>query len=986
MIPTAQPNSFPTLSPIATIYQTRGVVFFPGSTVYNRETDNNKDELLGLSYILFGRNVHVTEGGFPFVVTVEKSSTTNGFVSLVNDGICGISRDSITQSTTVLGDINNDGFLEFMIGLPIESKCLVYLGASGGYATTESFTIVGDLEEGGGGQIGWASTRIGDLNRDRFDEIIVSAPYANIVYVIYGRQQFPEDIVVTELNSRDGLKLIGSNQDTYFGVALSAVHDFNKDGLQDIAVTAVRPSGENVIYLILSISSCVQYDIHIDQLSSTSCFRIFAPYLSYAGFSISGIGDINNGGYNDLAIGSIPVDNARYVEQRTFIVYGRGINWLSGLNDLYLSQMTRKDGFIVIGAGFLVQAAGDVNGDGIPDVMLTSYYDWEEKGNTYLINYPVNVTYSPTFLPSSLPSSQPSSLPSAAPSSTFPSASPSASQTTFYPSSGNSSQTLNPQIALTRSPTLPSTLKPSGMPSFRPSHTSNPTFSPTLLPSRKPTPVPTSLRVLPSAQPVTQLPTIPHFLRSRIPTTLPTVEVTLNTTDFTVIDCKQRGSYFGHNQTNYKFIINANSGTVSITGVEYGGLKNLYILSSCPSDRVDLVITNFRLSTDIISVAHLQTSGYSYPSLNEIPFVVRDGVAQPVTLLFCSEGRLQVILSSHRSFGLTERNFLFVPPVTDEPTIVKGSGLVQAQIAIVFAVFGFLFLIFSALAYQNRKDEEERMKHEQQWLLLPETAKYVENAKEEEVEDVKIDQVIQDGCKSPDTPDNKNSLNNDVLPSFQASSSSSSSGSQDESSETVSSSIKTTTNGSDYNNNYDRSEAPVVPAADNEQPAQQAVSSPLPFLFPVVFNNTDNRLTELVTIHTLTDDKPTQKQSNFETVPGETTDYLRPLFQSLSHSSISSFSDEESDNEVGRNAATDELLSSINTDNWLEALDLSDDDSEAQQDEQLFVCTPASSSDQEEVKVPEVFPGMLDNTNTPVDKFETYSLNSDDSVFNEESD
>jgi hypothetical protein len=448
-IPTVQPSSFPTAPPVVNIYLTKGVLFFPGDPVYSfQQTADKTDELLGSSYILFGRkNYNQDEKKFPLMFSLE-STDSKAFVSLLNDSVAGISSDTVTRATTVIGDINNDGFLDLMIGLPLDSTCVVYLGPSFGIVEgRESFRLIGDPEDGGG-QLGWAATRFGDLNHDGFDEIVVSAPYANIVYFIYGKTDFDEDIYVRNLLPKEGFRIIGSKEDTSFGVALSLIHDFNKDGFQDLAITAVRPGGANVIYILLGSMGFGNGDIQIDQFlatNSTSCFRIFAPYLSYAGFSIAGIGDINSDGYNDLAIGSIPINSAHYGNQKTYFIYGREV---TAGTDFYLSEMTKKDGFVVTDGGFLVLSAGDVNGDGISDVMITSYYHWKGKGNAYLITYPKNVMYSPTFEPSP------------APSTLFPSSSPSLFLSTFYPtasSSSSSSSSSNSSIE-TDSPTVVSSM------------------------------------------------------------------------------------------------------------------------------------------------------------------------------------------------------------------------------------------------------------------------------------------------------------------------------------------------------------------------------------------------------------------------------------------------------------------------------------------------------------------------------------------------
>jgi hypothetical protein len=720
-IPTIQPFSHPTSTPMANIYQTKGVLFYPGNAIYSGDSLTDSDEILGSSFILFGKNYRY-EGAFPFVLSLQ-SEKSKLFVSLVNDSVSGIASDTMTRSTTILGDINNDGFLDLMIGFPLDSKCLVYLGTSFGVENTESFKIIGDPENGGG-QLGSASTRVGDLNHDGFDEIVVSAPFDNIVYLIYGRSEFSEDISINNLTPKDGFKIIGSEQDTDFGVALALVHDFNKDGNQDIAITAVRPEGENAIYILLGNALFGKEDIQIDQLNENrfSYFRIISSYLSYAGYSIAGIGDINNDGYNDLAIGSIPINNARYAEQRTYIIYGRDI---TAQNDFYLNEMTKKDGFIVTGGGFLVQATDDVDGDGITDVMITSYYDWKGRGNTYLINYPKNVTQSPTFQPSSSPTNFPSSIPSFSPFSSPPSISPSLSQASFFfPTFLNSSVPLMPSTDFTNSPTITATHKPSPVPTFRPSfrpsirssHSFIPSPPPTILSTRKPSPSPTFIRHISSPQPVfTVQPTRNYgFLRkSKSPSSFPTMMPTINiTNDYTTILCNKPGEYTGRNETNYMFIINANTGIVNINGNADGGAKNLYVLY-CPKDRVNVEITNFRLSTDIISIVHLVP--YSYSSTIDISHSSQSG---PLTLLFCSENKLQMILSSHISFDLQEGNFLFTQlnSFNVETQNKKETILSQVEIGLVFLVLVFLLAIVFALSYQSEIDKKEKEKHEEDLL------------------------------------------------------------------------------------------------------------------------------------------------------------------------------------------------------------------------------------------------------------------------------
>jgi hypothetical protein len=74
---------------------------------------------------------------------------------------------------------------------------------------------------------------------------------------------------------------------------------------------------------------------------------------------------------------------------------------------------------------------------------------------------------------------------------------------------------------------------------------------------------------------------------------------------------------------------------------------------------VDIAIQNFRISTDIISLVHLvdgKTGKFLYASMEDLSFARTKG---PLTLLLCESNKLQVILSSHSSFALQDKNFVF---------------------------------------------------------------------------------------------------------------------------------------------------------------------------------------------------------------------------------------------------------------------------------------------------------------------------------------
>jgi hypothetical protein len=705
-IPSIQPVASPTSAPQATIYETNGVLFYLGATHAANSTRSSNSDLLGSSFILFGRNLN-HQRKFPSTISLD-SSLSHEFVSPITNGEAGIRSDVTIRSTTIVGDINGDGFLDLLVGYPLASKCSVYLGDGvNDFATIittigESFAIIGDPYQGGG-FLGWSSIRVGDLNGDGIDEIMISAINANTIYVIYGRTKFDKILnVLTEVtNPQKGFRIQGRDQEINFGVSLTLVHGFRKGGRADIAVTAQRSTrGQCVVYILFGSVLFKEPGslIAVDQIrnNSLACLRILTPLYSFAGFSLAGIGDINSDGYDDLAIGSVPYYRGSYVEQRTYILYGRVFN----ANELEfdLSEMGEKDGIIITGGGFLVTGVGDVNGDNVADVMISSYYDWQGQRSSYLIRSPANMTYSPSLQPSSSPTMPTNALSNSSQSSNHDNSTSSSAfapsfRPAFVPSLFNAS-------TLTRLPTRAiftvGTARPSaGKPSLAPS------LSPTFF----------------------------HYLRgssTENPSSVNTRMPTMNTTRvFTEIDCsssKQEKEYCrgSKNGTHSLFRITADAGIVKIIGNEEEGAKNVYVLY-CPKERVDVIIENFRKSSDVISVTHLSKEGYSYSSLDKISYASTSG--QPLTLLFCANDRLRVIFPSHSSFDFQDENFLFEQEgrqqaVFGKKSIYKNTVLARVQIGVVFGVFFFLFLVFASLSYQNKREEKRRLKEQEKLLKL----------------------------------------------------------------------------------------------------------------------------------------------------------------------------------------------------------------------------------------------------------------------------
>ena len=109
-----------------------------------------------------------------------------------------------------------------------------------------------------------------------------------------------------------------------------------------------------------------------------------------AGWSVSNAGDVNGDGIADVIVGARYGDNGGSFAGEAYVLFGK----TSGFTNIDLSSFTLADGFIIQGdaandqAAYSVSYAGDVNGDGIDDVIVGAPYGDDgdpNAGEAYVI-------------------------------------------------------------------------------------------------------------------------------------------------------------------------------------------------------------------------------------------------------------------------------------------------------------------------------------------------------------------------------------------------------------------------------------------------------------------------------------------------------------------------------------------------------------------------------------------------------------------------
>jgi hypothetical protein len=142
------------------------------------------------------------------------------------------------------------------------------------------------------------------------------------------------------------------------------------------------------------IADCNYSNIDLSTLAAAEGFRIDGVNDNdYSGWSVSSAGDINGDGIDDLLIGAkgayayaSSTDDAG----ATYVIFGN-----AAPTDIDLSNLAAAEGFKIegaydsYGAGWSVSSAGDVNGDGIDDMLIGARYadpsSRNEAGSTYVI-------------------------------------------------------------------------------------------------------------------------------------------------------------------------------------------------------------------------------------------------------------------------------------------------------------------------------------------------------------------------------------------------------------------------------------------------------------------------------------------------------------------------------------------------------------------------------------------------------------------------
>ncbi|HMV66648.1 MAG TPA: MopE-related protein, partial [Myxococcota bacterium] len=352
--------------------------------------DQNGD---GYDEIVIGAPRNDADGGDDRgAVFIQRGSSAGGDYDLAQpfaDGaprwnvrIRGVRNLGRVGSTLTHGDINGDGTDDLIIGanyapVPGQQTGAVYVFfgpiADGDYDVNAASLI---LKGSATGDLFGSAIAAGDVDGDGLDDIIASAPGFGTnnngrVYLVYGNAAMAGELFV---NAVPGLAhFTGGASSDELGSGLSIV-DLDADGYGDIVIGAGFVGGLDAGAVMVRYGQSTRFSGAVTPTATITG----TSDRDKLGLSVANVHDVNNDGFDDLLVGS---DN-----NTAYLFWGGGTRLAS--NTVNTAASFLFHGLTNQGAAESVAGAGDVDGDGYDDMIISAVRDDDggsNAGGTYIV-------------------------------------------------------------------------------------------------------------------------------------------------------------------------------------------------------------------------------------------------------------------------------------------------------------------------------------------------------------------------------------------------------------------------------------------------------------------------------------------------------------------------------------------------------------------------------------------------------------------------
>ncbi|WP_282149105.1 integrin alpha [Algibacter lectus] len=347
----------------------------------NNENSNDSEEVIPENILQYQPegSVTITEGSGGLVASLE-------------------SGDRFGRDHDKIGDVDGDGVIDFVVGARSDDDgetdagavYILFMNNDGTVKANQKISMLsGGFSEvlNEGNFFGYGVAGIGDYDADGIPDIAVAAPVApnNALYIIH----LKTDGTVKDFVKNENINANG----------LSAIGDLNNDGRIDLVACAPSSSdgGSNrgaIDILFLNANSQV---IYANKVTISSTQGGFGEGLEdsdqFGGREVAMLGDLDNDGNKELAVGAFMSDGGKgaiwilSLDSTTYNVVSKTkiTEGLNGFTDELVTDIN-PNGTFGANLGHAMCAPGDIDGDGIADLVTGANQQYEGWGYVLYLN------------------------------------------------------------------------------------------------------------------------------------------------------------------------------------------------------------------------------------------------------------------------------------------------------------------------------------------------------------------------------------------------------------------------------------------------------------------------------------------------------------------------------------------------------------------------------------------------------------------------